>query len=606
LSVSKTGSIRSDRSTILLFAGLAGFHAVGLFSVGLLMGEGRLQCVLLGAATLLLLRAVLSAVLRARSAAAKRMMGTPGQFDSADTAAGVASGNHQVASGVPSPHLKSHSSMASHVPSGDLGAGEARWCGWRPVITAVAAAVVMLACNVMLQALGLIDRAGQDPHDKTQPSGELLVGADAAQQRALLLFIVLAPLVCMLLLFAWWGAWLGRAWLGTDAAAARDHHQQWGGKLLSALQSLVKLACSVQCVAIGGFWLAQLCGLNEFTASAAANLAWRQLQHIAVLQGPFTALSRACALLVTCLSAVLDVDAVNWVLHAAVSSSALDAFVALPLRLMLPRVVFGVAVAAFCGTAMVGCLSYSCNMLFKPATSKAKSTSTQQSAVGCQLNVWLCAVFAAALTMVLGYKGPATMLLALVQAGCCCVLLRLHAAATAAAGNASNCTGLQQQASSSIQSVVGGGMWGMMGLQLFFCSSHFCEFSGLQYASAFIGFDSMVWYTSGSLLLLNTCGFLMLAVLGLPAVMFTCAVVHPQQLLGQSAEHVQQQLACSMLVVNSMRFAALVVCMISAAVQQQHILLWAIFAPKLCFELWFMAVIDVGQLLASLLARFLL
>jgi hypothetical protein len=119
----------------------------------------------------------------------------------------------------------------------------------------------------------------------------------------------------------------------------------------------------------------------------------------------------------------------------------------------------------------------------------------------------------------------------------------------------------------------------------------------------------MVWYTSGSLLLLNTCGYLVLAVLSLPAFVAACTVADPMQRQAKSPEHpehMRQQLACSMLVVNSMRFAALVVCMISAAVQQQHILLWAIFAPKLCFELWFMAVTDVGQVLASVLARVVL
>jgi phosphatidylinositol glycan class O len=145
----------------------------------------------------------------------------------------------------------------------------------------------------------------------------------------------------------------------------------------------------------------------------------------------------------------------------------------------------------------------------------------------------------------------------------------------------------------------------MMGLQLFFCSGHFCEFSGLQYASAFIGFDSMVWYSSGALLLLNTCGFLALALLSLPLMLACCCGggggggggggVHGSGDGAAGSTALQQQ---GLLVVSSMRFAALAVAMISAAVQQQHILLWAIFAPKLVFELWFMAVTDVA-LLAS-------
>jgi phosphatidylinositol glycan class O len=141
----------------------------------------------------------------------------------------------------------------------------------------------------------------------------------------------------------------------------------------------------------------------------------------------------------------------------------------------------------------------------------------------------------------------------------------------------------------------------MMGLQLFFCSGHFCEFSGLQYASAFIGFDSMVWYSSGALLLLNTCGFLALAVLAMPLMLACCDAAGGGGACGGGSGDAAGT-SCTqqgLLLVCSMRFAALVVAMISAAVQQQHILLWAIFAPKLVFELWFMAVTAAGQLLGA-------
>jgi hypothetical protein len=150
--------------------------------------------------------------------------------------------------------------------------------------------------------------------------------------------------------------------------------------------------------------------------------------------------------------------------------------------------------------------------------------------------------------------------------------------------------------------VAGSGTWGMMGLQLFFCSSHFCEFSGLQYTSAFIGFNNMVWYWSGSLLLLNTCGSLFFSCLTMPVMLLCCTV-------GAGKQHwrlLSQQLTCGMLVMNSVRFAALVVCMVSAAVQQQHILLWAIFAPKLVFELAFLLTNNVGQLLAATITEGLL
>jgi hypothetical protein len=569
---------------VLLFAGLSAFHALGLFSVGLLMGEGRLQCVLLGAATLLLLLAVLSAALRARSftaaaAIAQRVSTAEGQND--------ADGRQRWGEAT------------------STGINAAYWSSWRPLVTAGAAAVLMLACNVLLQPMGLIDRAGQDPHDKSQPSGELLVGSDAAWQQVLLLCFTVVPLVCIWLLVSGWSAWMGGYCSQEHAAVSGE----WKCTVLGVLVWAVKWLCSLQFVVLGVFWVVQLSGHNSLTAAAVAELASVQLQQTVT---SMEVLGKACAWLLTCFSSVTELSTMQHVLQAAVSHLHLNAVMQLPLRLLLPRIVYASAVASFCGTAVALCFLASCNMLRKPSTAKSlrqagSSSRLQPSAVGYQLCVWLSASFSAALVMVLGYKGPATMLAALLQAGCCCVLLRLHAAANRIVQSSVNCTDAQQQpASSSLQSVVGGGMWGMMGLQLFFCSSHFCEFSGLQYASAFIGFDSMVWYTSGSLLLLNTCGFLLLAVLSLPAFVVACTAADNAQQEQQSTEHVRQQLACSMLVGNSMRFAALVVCMVSAAVQQQHILLWAIFAPKLCFELWFMVVTDVGQLLASALANVVL
>jgi phosphatidylinositol glycan class O len=244
------------------------------------------------------------------------------------------------------------------------------------------------------------------------------------------------------------------------------------------------------------------------------------------------------------------------------------------------------------------------------------------------------------------------MLLAWLQATGLCKLLRLKAAADAYPGQAvklhQDSSSAQQQQQRQRQpsfvngavagvadggvgvvddgccSVVGSGAWGLMALQLFFCSGHFCEFSGLQYASAFIGFDDMVWYSSGSLLLINTCGFLFLGPLSLP-VFLACSGLSlpcggsPAKVeaagsgVGSKQDHhdghsggktwgvLQQQVECGLWVMNSMRFAALVVSLISAAVQQQHILLWAIFAPKLVFELWFMAVTAAGQLLVAAL-----
>jgi hypothetical protein len=269
--------------------------------------------------------------------------------------------------------------------------------------------------------------------------------------------------------------------------------------------------------------------------------------------------------------------------------------------LLLPRVIYTAALVALAAAALLAVL----NRLFVCCKGRGWGR------VDPVLLLWLCASLAAPLVMVLGFKGPATMLLALLQAAGLCKLLRLRSAAvgfvTAAAPAPSDrSTSNKRVTMSSAEalgagddgccSVVGAGAWGLMALQLFFCSGHFCEFSGLQYASAFIGFDDMVWYTSGSLLLVNTCGFLFLGPLSLPVLMAACAAGKAG---GGAAALLRAQVECGLWVANSMRFAALVASLLSAAVQQQHILLWAIFAPKLVFELAFMLVTAAGQLLVA-------
>jgi hypothetical protein len=508
------------------FAGLAAFHALALFSVGLLMGEGRLQCVLLAAVTLLLLRSALLVVLQARSLATQQ------------------------------PQQQSVSSSS--------------WCSWLPAAQAVRAALGMLLCNVLLQLLGLIDRSGQDPHDKTQPTSELLVGPDQAWQRAAFAAFTVGPVVCIWLLLAAVDKLL-QSEAADNAGEAQQQQQQhkggppsqYGSVCWSAGSCVVvrvlQALCGVQYASLALFWVAQLYGHSDDTPLGL-------LQPLPDAVGA-AGLQRLAGVGLSCWGSVL----------------------ALPLRLLLPRLVYTAALAA----------------LLVVVAARALPVPAAASRLVAWL--WLCGALAAGLVMVLGYKGPATMLLALLQAVGMCRLLRLRAAAARACavlqlggGHGSGRAAGSRAASSSAGgdddrgvSVVAAGAWGMMSLQLFFCSGHFCEFSGLQYASAFIGFDSMVWYTSGSLLLLNTCGFLCLCCASLPVLLACCGGG------GGIGAGTPSLVQAGLLVVNSMRFAALVVSMVSAAVQQQHILLWAIFAPKLVFELWFMLVTDVAQLLTA-------
>lgn len=653
-SDSLSGQTRWDRVSTLGFAGLAAFHALGLFSVGLLMGEGRLVCVLIGAVTLLMLRAALAAVLQARKAAQtfatakQQQLVEAGSIEQqAPAAGGVSSGSNS--------NDRAIRSDAGQQLQLVLPAAREVWSTWRPAGQVLKAATSMLVCNVSLQLLGLIDRSGQDPHDKTQPSAELLVGPDAAWQRSALLAFTVGPLVGMWgvvcavnrLLQARQSSLSGAGALGVGVAAAPAKECQSKGVdrgsrgWVGVLWCLRAVAAS-QYVCLGLFWAAQLFGHSDTTL-------------VEVGRAPCTALlphlPRAEPL-ARLISGLMGSSAFRLVASAAM------AVCSLPLRLLLPRVIYTAALLPLAAAVLLA--------VIPRGTSSSKGTSPgSQAAVGGSLGVevllWLCVVLAGPVVMVLGFKGPATVLLALLQAVGLCKLLRVRGAAAsfaaytaatsglalggngltgrvkagqgvAADGGAGGSSGAVVAGDDGCCSVVGAGAWGLMALQLFFCSGHFCEFSGLQYASAFIGFDDMLMYSSGSLLLINTCGFLFLAPLSLPVFVACCDTVPLGVANGESegagrggahsAGHkhniatnsyvvassvnktgpgavLKEQVECGLWVINCIRFAALVVSLVSAAVQQQHILLWAIFAPKLVFELWFMLVTAAGELLAA-------
>eukprot|EP00775_Hariotina_reticulata_P010467 gene10467-10625_t len=173
---------RANHIAMLIFTLLAGIQVLGLFSVGFLMGEGRLQCLLLGAVTLLLAKTALSTVLRARSTA--QQMSEGDRPDGPQQCAAHLSGSVAFET-----ELKAFQDACSQDAVGGVQDSRAElstayWGSVQPAVAVVSASAIMLVCNVSLQALGLIDRAGKDPHDKSQPTADLLVGPDAAWQCA--------------------------------------------------------------------------------------------------------------------------------------------------------------------------------------------------------------------------------------------------------------------------------------------------------------------------------------------------------------------------------------------------------------------------------------
>ena len=722
------------------------FHALALFSVGALMGEGRLQCLLVAVMTLLLLRSALRTAMASRKPPHALAHGGMATAAGGVTGAAAAEGKPRTV-----PDAGSlNSSCAAVTGAAGTSPADASGCalasnGWKSAgvafggmdavqphsyhkMKAVLAAAVMLAVNVLLQRLGLIDRYGKDPHDKAEPSWELLLESSphAAAQQVKELGFTLGPLVGLGFLWWWADGWLRkqqaqqqqqgplqRQHLSVVEAGRRDigNNRSLSGEAsysadISSWEHVQQLLClfgmwtvGVQLVVIAGFWAAQLTGTSSYTA--AEGIVW-VLQQLPAWGGDTLAAVGAAA---------------------GVRFGLLE----LPLRLLLPRMVYVSGMGMLAGAVVVGigkqlqqacskghkkeemeqhqadkelgaqrgqqlavkeallegeCLEGKPKLQVSPSVNCADgkdgaledskgiggaawaggNASLEQKQLWgrARLWLWILAALSGPVVTVLGYKGPMLLLLSNVQGIALLVLVRLKQRTGQDEG------GEQKQLHGghvlgSCQVTAAPGVWSMFALQLFFCSGHFCEFSGLQYTSSFIGFDEMEWYTSGSLLLLNTFGLSMLCWLSLPLVVVVGegGVLQAAAAPGGEEKHLEglgvitrdkgngnqrgvkggipysagrngalgehndigvdsnqvsrgaktaygllygsskrnvgyaEPLLGALLLSSSMQMATLCVCLLSAAVQQQHILLWAIFAPKLVFEVMLMSLADI-------------
>jgi hypothetical protein len=582
-----------------------------MFSVGYVMGEGRAQCYAAAAAAVLLARAALAASLRARASLARLQAGAPG------------------------------------------GAGPAqlqrllRAC--RP-LRALANGAAMLVCNALLQASGLVDRLGQDPHDKSQPTVELM-GPGAAQLGWPQVARVQLPLLLLPALFYWVCGALGRggdAGGAVDAGAGAAGGPQRGSSIAGLCRGLLpKLLAAAVVVEYGlasAYWQVQMFDTTkQSTLGGLVGAAgWPGLGKLPPrLQAPLRA-------------------------ALAVAGSVAS----MPLRLLLPQAVYWAAILAALLTGVVLAASGGCD---------GGSQQQQQRFVSSVL-VGTVAVFSGPLVLLLGYAGPGTLLIGMVQCVCFVGLLQQRYAADllsaachqpgsgspVAAGEADRCSqaepkqqqqlgagcgAVEGRASSSTGAAglgrlrlllaglagskeaagrdlqlavlqgrgqycgVGGVAWMIFGMQLFFCTQHFCEFTGLQYTSPFVGFDDVEWYRGFAMMSVNSFGTLMIAAAALP-LLALAHIAHSSQLLAElrglgCAQGVGaggragllagfEQASAAFSVVRSLCMA---MAMLASVVMLRHILMWAIFAPKLLFEVLFAAWVDSWLLAAAWVLR---
>lgn len=374
--------------------------------------------------------------------------------------------------------------------------------------------------------------------------------------------------------------------------------------------------------------------------------------------------------------------------------SASASMVNLPMRLFFPRLVYFLAALCIATSLTFGVVrlllqkrSRTVSQQAQLKASSARERDGQAEEVPVNLSsisnlvVASLAVTSAPVTLLLGHKGPLIMLLAILLAASILWLLQQYATVTiqcaavvaahelgcasgksGSAGTGKASSSEQHRFTSNVNAVTdtntwstsgitagqaaacisGSCLWSIMGVTFFFTSGHFCEFTGIQYSSPFIGFDAMEWWVSPVLLVLNTFGLQILAALGLallPIAIYTARdangkhisrtpdqaadrmsgkgfLISPEANTNASAEGVPKrdtqpvpssgarplhQLACLSIAVHMLvQMCSALTITVAAFVLRYNILVWAIIAPRLVFGLFFVALTDMGMLATAL------
>ena len=118
----------------------------------------------------------------------------------------------------------------------------------------------------------------------------------------------------------------------------------------------------------------------------------------------------------------------------------------------------------------------------------------------------------------------------------------------------------------------------LFGRLLFFLSSHQYDFSSLHLDAGFILMDSFNFYIAGMMLLLNTC------IAEIFGIVLSLLVADYLKKISQIKEII-------ILSIILFKLSAVLCSCISAFILRRHLMVWAIFAPKVIFEIcfWFVS-----------------
>ena len=574
---------------------LLGIHVLGIFSVGFLMGEGRAQNTTLMVLYALLMRSSL-VVLYNRQVLATKAGKHPVQskqrqsvkIDGKPKSWGVLLENIL---GVYSITSSRHDGTESNEP-----------LSWT-VKSVVCCYCILFCCIIALQN-GLIDRSGQDPHDKTFKFIENLGGDKAMISWTRGVFILL-PMVLVPLVFH--SIWCLILTVCQDRSRPRAETPRKAKHMYGF--GWMQWACSAQTALCSMWWCVRMAGASDYTIPELSKLIRSKL-----LSGSSRSMMRSERMMPQIL---------------AIGFGQRDLFsvfaygLSVPLRLLLPRLVYIISVFIVLWRIVAACLrSYKCRKAWDSCIMTMHSTHGEhfRSEMVIRELIGLIAVLATPLAILLGSRGPSIVVLGVIQTS---VSIGLTGQVLKARHQSNGPTSIKLLGENKAEQedydllmrplreyvFLSVGLVSMQGNQLFFNSGHFCEFSGLQYTAAFVGFDEVQWLSSGALLVWNTFGMYCLSALCVPVIcaLGTAMFYWPNK-LSNAAGYVapratrrnegvkkasnracvvlSESLAQGVCVFTCISSAKACAAMLSAAIQHGHILLWAIFAPRLVFELF--------------------
>lgn len=538
-----------------------------IFSVGYIMAEGRMTCYLVTLAALMHALTTITAIGKRRTATlpAAAKSAAEGPIEASrrtETAAGKAAGADQQASTLRKRRTAPKSASAEEVADADgaeteerpADAGPGAGPAAAPVFTASTLHTILLCCgavgsSLMLCRVGLIDRGGKDPHDKSTPELNIAgLSSDSLGDSAHLLLLK-TPLIGVGLL-----AWFLVRWVRTNVIQLQPD----GKPVKHTALKITFYVLLAQLLYVHNYW--QLQRGHKGVVAQAINTVLEWLFETPFGEKPAVE------------------KAIRWV-YGAVNRP----------QVSLGQVAQAVYVWSFYGlqSHILATVGRAVKAMFK----RSDAAPAEAHAPGVRmLSVMMLLV--APLIMVLGHNGPLLMFFSLVLLAC---VAGLHMQSTAAAFGAQAAAGGPGAiASGNVASARRQKPWGMLlwvnvALQLFFCTGHFCEFSGLQYAAPFIGFNTLIPGLSGGLLAFNTFGPFALAIL-----VFCFSQWASGHLSGPAASDepigATRRMQMPVLLFCGCIVQRLACTLILAAYEYQHILVWAIFAPKIMFEVAFSAI----------------